>query len=87
VTGVHPSRPRDWIRIVSGFNWICGSGSKAKITRKKKDLKKFYVFKAGCSLWGPGGFSCSMKTLYRNLKTKMMHFLLNSKIFRFFVQL
>jgi hypothetical protein len=30
---------------------------------------------AGCSLWGAGGFSCSLKTLQRGLeKSTVLHF-------------
>jgi hypothetical protein len=63
------------IRIGSGYNSACGSGSKAKnYPQKKKEVKKFYVFKAGCSLWGPGGFSWSLKAFYRSQKKEIIHF-------------
>ncbi len=42
-----------------------------KATKNKK-VKKFNVLNTGCSLWRAGGFSCSLKVVYKGLRTKIV---------------
>ncbi len=69
------------IRIACGFSWDWGSGSelgsgsrKAKLNHKKEKSEDFMFWSAGFSLWGAGGFSCSLKALRRGLRITILLF-------------
>jgi hypothetical protein len=71
-----------WIRIVSGFNGVLGSGSgfkMAKMTkmaqRNRKKLINFFFWSDGCSFVKAEGFSCILEVL----EISKLHFLIKTR--------